>query len=245
MKINKNYYTYNYFKSIINAALENNWEFLSFNEYLDSKNKTKVCILRHDIDQDLNAALKMSKIEKSMGIKANYFFMIRSGDYNLLQLESKNILRTIQKNNHHIGLHFHFDKKLNIKQINNQLELEYKFFKDEFSLENTFVSLHQPLKKILNKKLRLSRNHSYDDKLFKRITYRSDSNLRLTNEACLLEYFKKENDNIQLLIHPQWWTSKNINIMHKWKNIIANHNENYKNYLIDNEGSFKKEFFEK
>jgi len=33
--------------------------------------------------------------------------------------------------------------------------------------------------------------------------------------------------------------------MHKWKNIIANHNENYKNYLIDNEGSFKKEFFKK
>ena len=97
MKMDKNYYTYNYFKSIINVALENKWEFLSFNEYLDSKNKTKVCILRHDIDQDLNAALKMSEIEKSMGIKANYFFMMRSGDYNLLQLESKNILRTIQK----------------------------------------------------------------------------------------------------------------------------------------------------
>ena len=126
--------------------------FYHLTNILTPKIKPRFAFLRHDIDQDLNAALKMSKIEKSMGIKANYFFMMRSGDYNLLQLESKNILRAIQKNNHHIGLHFHFDKKLNIKEINNQLELEYKFFKDEFSLENTFVSLHQPSKKFLIKK---------------------------------------------------------------------------------------------
>ena len=55
---------------------------LFFNEKI--KNKFNI-ILRHDIDFDVDYALKMAKMENKLNIKSTYFFfLLKSNFYNIL-----------------------------------------------------------------------------------------------------------------------------------------------------------------
>lgn len=46
-------------------------------EELLKRNK-KFVLMRHDVDMDLGKALELAEIEKSFGILATYFFMLRT-----------------------------------------------------------------------------------------------------------------------------------------------------------------------
>ena len=61
------------YKKFINTFLENDYKDVFFNELTSDKNQL---IIRHDVDLDCELAYEMSNIEKDMGIKSSYFFLL-------------------------------------------------------------------------------------------------------------------------------------------------------------------------
>lgn len=71
-----------------------------------SRNTDSFLILRHDVDASLESALKMARLENSLGIRSTYFVLFSHKFYNLLEKDSLTTLREISKLNHEIGLHY-------------------------------------------------------------------------------------------------------------------------------------------
>jgi len=63
-------------------------------------------LLRHDIDFDLGKAAEMARIEQMEGVRATYFFLLRTEHYNLLSADGATLVREILEYGHHLGLHF-------------------------------------------------------------------------------------------------------------------------------------------
>jgi len=54
----------------------------------------KVVILRHDVDLNEKAALRLAKNEKSWDIKATYYFRKRKEDFNIKIIKKNSLFRT-------------------------------------------------------------------------------------------------------------------------------------------------------
>ena len=84
-------YSLNSYILMLEEALKTGYEFLTFKELncelYSNANRTSnsgKVLLRHDIDGDIEAALKMASIENELEIRSTYFLMLRSPCYNLL-----------------------------------------------------------------------------------------------------------------------------------------------------------------
>ena len=172
--------------------LKKKFEFVSFEDV----RKRKCIYLRHDIDFCLDSALKLARIENKLKIKANFFFL-SSYYYNLNSRNSKKIIDKIDKLGHHIGLHWDLsESKKKFKNNKNILKKNKNF--------QNIISIHQPPKKILGKKIKNLR-HTYERCFFKNI-YFADSKGKVNN---LFDNFDKINTNTskQILVHPFWYVN--------------------------------------
>ena len=59
---------------LYNSLKEQGYVFITFNEYLQNKNRKKFVILRHDVEKHYQNALKFAEIQHEMGISGSYFF---------------------------------------------------------------------------------------------------------------------------------------------------------------------------
>ena len=103
------------YRNLLTSALDVGYEFISF---VKAQNLTKekpdqnsgTCILRHDIDVNVNFALKMAQLEHDLGISSTYFFMFRSPFYNLSSRYSQDCVEKIIDLGHEIALlHLGYD----------------------------------------------------------------------------------------------------------------------------------------
>jgi hypothetical protein len=86
------------------ALLKKSFRIIPFCEV--SRETDSFLILRHDVDASLEKALKMAKLENSLGIRSTYFVLFSHKFYNLLEKDSLTILREISELDHEIGLHY-------------------------------------------------------------------------------------------------------------------------------------------
>ena len=83
-------------KSFIDAA----YKIECFSNYmLGNSEGAKIVILRHDVDREPANALNMAKLEKSLGIKASYYFRMVKESYD------DEIIKQIDEMGHEIGYH--------------------------------------------------------------------------------------------------------------------------------------------
>lgn len=66
------------YRNMLASALETGYEFISFVNAKSLNVEASVvnsgtCVLRHDIDVNVNFALKMAKLEYDLGIRSTYF----------------------------------------------------------------------------------------------------------------------------------------------------------------------------
>lgn len=73
-------FTYDAYKNMILLLEEHGYTFCN---YLNYKRYDKSVIMRHDVDNDLEKALKFSEIEYEMGISSTYFVLVTSNFYNI------------------------------------------------------------------------------------------------------------------------------------------------------------------
>ncbi len=191
----------NYIK-FIKKFKDSGYEFIFFNEKIKSKFNI---ILRHDIDFDVDYALKMAKMENKLNIKSTYFFLLKSNFYNILNPNIEKKIKSIKKLGHSISLHY--DPSIyKGKEMNRYLKEEIKLFENVYMTKIKIISFHRPPIKFINLKNKiLGKNHTYQPIFTKKIKYYSDSRnkFRFGNPLNSIDF--KLRNSMQILIHPIWW----------------------------------------
>lgn len=176
-------------------------------------------VMRHDIDFDTSLALQLANVEHELGIKATYFFLLRSELYNAFaDTDYRNIL-AIKALGHKISIHF--DPTL-YEDFHRGLEHEVKAFNTMFDEEVKIISLHRPsefFQKFDGPILNIE--HTYQSKYFHDVKYFSDSTgaWRFGHPAMSEEFAEKK--SLHVLVHPIWWTVDGADNLEKLKNYFA------------------------
>lgn len=92
-------FTIKTYKILISALINKGYVFQTFSDYFRSPGN-KVILLRHDVDERPDNALKMAKIEHQMGIQATYYFRI------VKISNHPAIIQNIALLGHEIGYHY-------------------------------------------------------------------------------------------------------------------------------------------
>ena len=232
------------YQTLLRTIQRSGMNFISFS---DISNKNNSVLLRHDIDVDMQAAFEMSKIETDLGIKATYFFMLRSPIYNLLGRENFKYAQSIVELGHDVGLHYDqgFDQLsgFTVEETIEKIDEEASFLENQLGVKISSVSFHQPSSVVLDGEIKLkSRINTYDKAALTDYFYLSDSNRRLSLEA--LDRFLSGDllrfHNLQLLIHPIWWVYDDEDTAKCWDSGIINNFNIMQRQLLSTEKAFGK-----
>jgi hypothetical protein len=202
-------FTYDHYKHLL-AITQKKWNFISYPEYFAGASGM---LWRHDVDFSPWAALKIAQIEHEMGVRSNFFFLVHSEFYNILEHTHTSILREISNMGHYIGLHY----DASYYQPQNKFELEKTLGIDKKILEtllgfdvkiDTF-SFHIPTDYTLSldERYYCEMINTYANEFQKSVPYCSDSNGYWRHMR--MEVFLKEviSPTVQCLTHPAWWSS--------------------------------------
>jgi hypothetical protein len=221
------------YKNLLNMALSSGYDFIPFNK-AEFKSNTYQCLLRHDIDVDLEAALNIATIEASLGIKSTFFFMLRSPVYNLMSRYNTRDLMKIMDMGHHVGLHFDagfiaYDNTVD------QINMEIKILEQITGKKVSVVSFHQPIIHEVRKINEHNFINTYEKSLGDEFFYISDSNMQWKNKPAIDFFRQKTYKKIQLLIHPIWWNEDQSDTQEIWDIAIKRNCEKMGKQLIETE----------
>jgi hypothetical protein len=167
-------------------------------------------LLRHDVDLDLAAALKMGEIENRRGIASTYMVMTTSPFYRIDESCSITQLRQLYAMGHEIALHFDFpDASMrsappSIDEVAPLVDVAARRIEDVVGSPVRSVSFHRPLPAFLKGPLHVSgRVNAYAHELME--WYLSDSAGRWREGEPLPMLERPKGKLLQLLIHPIWW----------------------------------------
>ncbi len=206
-------FTYNAYEDMLSRLVDNGYE---FSDYLSWENKERPVILRHDIDYDLEAAVRMAKIEYDMKISATYFVLVTSDLYNIHSKKSHECIMRIMDYGHSIGLHFdemrYSEETWNAETIIEKIKVEAKALSEAFDTKISTVSMHRPSKNTLEANIEIEDLvNSYSTPFFKEFKYLSDSRRRwrepvdeiINSNLC---------QRLHILTHPFWYNDKEQSI---------------------------------
>ncbi|HXH19797.1 MAG TPA: hypothetical protein VNJ07_12020 [Chitinophagales bacterium] len=202
------HFTLSAYDNLLKLALNAGYQFLAFDDP-GRFDKNKVCLLRHDIDVDLGAALKLAEIEHKRGIRATYFVMLRSPVYNLFGRANTQLVHEILSMGHWLGLHYDDGFSSSNLSFEESVDMEASVLERMFSVKITSVSFHQPSQRILNGKVKLNnRVNTYGKEDLRGYHYISDSN-KVWKHLTPFDIFRESRySKVHLLIHPLWWADK-------------------------------------
>jgi hypothetical protein len=192
------------YTELIFSLLARNYEIKG---YKDGEPERPHLILRHDVDFDLKAAVKMAELEASNGWRSCYFVLVRSEFYNLFSKTASSALGRIAEFGHTIGLHF--DARLYPNGADHLLQ----GLKEEFDLVEQVAqrkvetfSLHRPQADAFDGTVSLEgRMDAYAPRYTKQMGYCSDSRGGWHHGEPLDHDAVQSSRGLQLLTHPLWW----------------------------------------
>lgn len=226
-------FTYKSFIELINLLKVMNYQFTNYKEY---KKVNKPVIFRHDIDNSLEKALEIARIEHDNKIKSTYFVLLSTDFYNIFSKKSNAILREIINLGHEIGLHF--DEKR--YEINSSSDLEHyiKYEKDilqrALNIKINCVSMHRPSKWILDNNIEFDNIiNSYSKTFLKEFKYLSDSRMYWREDVINIIKSNKY-DKLCILTHPFWYEEYEDDIKGRVGAFIRNANKERYYHMKDN-----------
>ncbi len=199
-------FTYDAYKNMILRLKEHGY---IFSNYFDYRIYDKSVIMRHDVDNDLGKALKLSGIEHEMGVTSTYFVLATSNFYNIFSKKNRDILRFICDMGHSVGLHFDETQysKVDENWWQEAVDREIYLLEQCVGREVTSVSMHRPSKDTLNSDWDIRSGkvvNSYGKEFFENHKYLSDSR-RNWKEDVLGIIEKEQYNRLHILVHPFWY----------------------------------------
>jgi hypothetical protein len=193
------------YRALLGAAADSGYRFAAFDD-ADRFDSGRVCLLRHDIDADLERALELALIEQSMGVRSTFLLMIRSPIYNLFARANDAMVREIIALGHWIGLHHDADfAERSGLDLAASVALEARFLSEMFDVEVNVVSFHQPSDELLERDIVFDGLvNTYGESELRGFEYLADSNREWRADP-LQVLADPGRSKLQLLIHPMWW----------------------------------------
>lgn len=207
-------FTHDGYRRFLRALKDAGYEFCDFGgglARLKAAPQERIVFLRHDIDFDMGIAAQMARIEAEEGVRASYFFMLRTPHYNMFTAENQHHLKTVMDCGQHIGLHFDcaaYDDLDTKGKIQYHCNLEAQMLSTLADRKVEVVSFHRPNDLVLSSDADLTHPllHTYASFFFKDIYYCSDSRGVWRYGHPLESEAFKSRKPLHILIHPIWWT---------------------------------------
>lgn len=93
-------FTIRKYKELVRAFVVSGYRITTVRQYLVARPVGKILVLRHDVDEQPQNALKMAEAEKELGVNATYYFRRVS------KSDHPDIIRKIAAMGHEIGYHY-------------------------------------------------------------------------------------------------------------------------------------------
>lgn len=203
-------YTYSSYQNLMESLKQNGYKPIRFCDV--SENIEFQAIIRHDVDIDLQEAVKLARLEYENSIKSTYFVLLTSEYYNLLARHNIESAKEILSFGHEIGLHFDitcYNEKLPFEKIVwGGVKKETDILSRALDIKVKSVSWHIPRKNLLGAHLdcmdELGLFNAYDPYFYSGYKYVSDSMMRWREPV--EEYIQnKKYKKLQILTHPIWY----------------------------------------
>lgn len=203
-------FTWEHYRKILSTGLGAGYRYARFRDdaiHLDDHrcSGNRLIFLRHDIENDIGAALHMASIEQDAGIAATYFVLVRSPNYNPAERKNANMLKEIGAMGHDIGLHFSL---IDHPDADRPHELPAMIRGDAdilASLLNRDIrafSFHNPPPDDRRSVPVTGLVNAYADRYFKDAYYTSDSNVHWSDGCPCQTLRGTQHDVVQILAHP-------------------------------------------
>ena len=205
-------YTYSAYRKLMKNLKDNDYNPIRFCDVSDDIEYP--AIIRHDVDMDLQNAMKIAKLENEEGIKSTYFVLLTSEYYNLMAGANVKLAKEILAMGHEIGLHFDitaYDKDMSINEIEGALKKEISLLETILDIEVKSVSWHIPRTDLLGVHLEFLEEmniwNAYDPIFYSGYKYVSDSMMRWREP--IEEYIENRKfEKLQILTHPIWYRNE-------------------------------------
>lgn len=139
-------FTYHAYRGLLSLLRQNGYE---ISGYHDWRSKSSPVILRHDVDQSLEAAVRLAELECGEGVRATYFLLLRTDFYNIASARSQALIRQIQRCGGEIGLHFD-ETAYGEEDVVSAILCEKEIMEKLLGIPVTAVSMHRPSQKTLH-----------------------------------------------------------------------------------------------
>lgn len=212
-------FTYQAYTNLLNAIRNRGYSFTDYHNY---REVTRPVIMRHDIDNSLEKALSLARIEHAHGVSSTYFVLLSTDFYNVFSKESNQILQAIMGLGHEVGLHF--DEKRydvsNLEDLYQHVAHEADILGRALGTEIRSLSMHRPSKWILENDMEFEGLvNSYSKAFLKDFKYVSDSRMnwredvmKIVNEGAF--------EKLHILTHAFWYAEKSETMSDKILELI-------------------------
>lgn len=218
-------FTYNAYRSLIQEIQGHGYAIKNYHNWRECK---RCVIMRHDVDNDLEKALDLAKIEEQLCIKSTYFILVTSDFYNVFSFSSEKFLLGIMSCGHEIGLHFDEVRYSNIvtpEDARDRIIEETKLLSAAIGKPITTVSMHRPSKMMLDADLCIPGIiNSYGHEYYKKFKYLSDSR-RHWREPVEEIVASEKYDRLQILTHAIWYNENEKSIHDSIRDFINSGNK--------------------
>ena len=171
-----------HYRELLEAARSGGYRFAFF----DRDPEPGDLLLRHDVDLELEAALRMAEVEAGAGAAATYFLMTRSVFYNLDSRPGEAAVARLRELGHRVGLH----------AVHPFVDLDGRF--------DMVIAWHNPDPEYMSSEVAGVAN-AMEPRFFDRDRYRSDSNQHWRSGCPHEDLAAGRYDWLQLLTHPEIW----------------------------------------
>lgn len=174
----------------------------------DWRSGALTALWRHDVDFSPQSARALATIEREEGVRATYYFNLRSDFYNLFEPAVVSIVRDIHAMGHEVGIHLDAAEvdMSSADRLADALRREKIVIESLVGAEPTSFSFHNPSEKttVFKDIAYAGLINAYGAELMAHYTYCSDSNgyWRFTP---LGEFLRENHARIYVLTHPDWW----------------------------------------
>ena len=207
--------------------MDQGYKIVSYHNWEDVE---KCVIFRHDIDNDVNKALALARLERELGIASTYFVLVTSDFYNVFSHSSVEALLGIMDCGHEIGLHFdevrYPESAGNVDSIRGKIQQEAKLLEEAVGTPVKCVSMHRPSPLILESDLDIPGIvNSYGKTFFKEFKYLSDSRRRWREPVDEI-IASGQYSRLHILTHPFWYQETSMSLGETIKAFIEGANRN-------------------
>lgn len=201
-------FTYDYYTEFV-CRLREVYQFTNFQEgkRIRQTINRPLAIMRHDIDMDLEAAVKMSSLEKDLGVQATYFFMLRCPLYNVFSNKGSEQVKEILAAGHRFGLHFDcaIYEDISINKLDYYISRECALLEQFFQRPIEAISFHRPGHLELSGVELDKWPNSYERVFLEKYEYFSDSRGNWARGNPIESEAFSQKKNLHILTHPIWW----------------------------------------